>query len=473
MKNLLEYIEENKDRFVAELSDFLRISSVSSDDTYIENIREAAQFIKEKILLAGADMASVELTEKHPIVYAEKIIDPEFPTVLIYGHYDVQPADPIELWNHPPFEPIVKDGKIYARGACDDKGQMYMHIKSLEYLSLSNSLQCNLKFLFEGEEEIGSPSLEKYLNENKDKLKADVVLVSDTAMIDNETPSLIYGLKGITYFDIEVTGSNKDLHSGIYGGSVANPLNILCSMIGKLKDEDEKITIPHFYDDIVLPSDTEIRAVHKAPFDINKFKKEVGVDFVSGEKGFDTLERIAFRPTLDVNGMWGGHTGQGAKTVIPSKAFAKISMRLVNGQSVDKVIASFESYFKSLAPETVEVKISVIASCESALTPIDSIAFKAAESAIEQSFGKLPIPLRIGGSIPVISMFQRQLNIQSVLMGFGLDSDDIHSPNEHFGIWNFLKGIETIPRFYECYSGLTTESTSPTHRVLHRVSQSI
>lgn len=467
-----EFIRENKERFIAELSEFLRIPSVSSDDRYIGNIREAAQFLQEKMLQVGADNASVELTDKHPIVYAEKIIDPSLPTVLVYGHYDVQPADPIELWDHPPFEPIVKDGKIYARGACDDKGQLFMHLKSLEYLTLTNSLKCNLKFLFEGEEEIGSPSLEKYLQENKEKLRADIVLVSDTAMIDNETPSLIYGLKGITYFDIEVTSSTKDLHSGIYGGSVANPLNVLCTMIGKLKNEDQKITIPHFYDDIIAPSRDEIRSIHKIPFDSTNFKKETGVEFVSGEKGYDTLERIAFRPTLDVNGMWGGHTGQGAKTVIPAKAFAKISMRLVDGQSAEKVIASFEEYFKSLAPAMVDVKISVIGACESALTPIDSIAFKAAELAIQDTFGKLPIPVRIGGSIPVISMFQRQLNLQSILMGFGLDSDDIHSPNEHFGIWNFLKGIETIPQFYEHYFALTTELAKPAHGVLRRVSQS-
>jgi acetylornithine deacetylase/succinyl-diaminopimelate desuccinylase-like protein len=329
---------------------------------------------------------------------------------------------------------------------------MFMHIKSLEFLSTTNQSPCNLKFLFEGEEEIGSPSLEKYLMENADKLKADIVLVSDTALINNETPSLIYGLKGITYFDVELTGASKDLHSGIHGGTVENPLHVLCTMISKLHDENKQIIIPGFYDDIIEPSLLEKELVNQIPFDLEQFKSEVGVKIVTGEKGYSTLERISFRPTLDVNGIWGGHNGPGAKTVIASKAFAKISMRLVNGQSIEKVISSFETYFKSLAPETVEVKLTVLASCESALTPIDSIAYKAAESAMFDTFGKKPLPVRMGGSIPVISLFEKVLGINSVLMGFGLDSDNIHGPNEHYGVWNFCKGIETIPLFYKYFS---------------------
>lgn len=450
------YLEENKERFISELMDFLRIPSVSSNDFFKGDMAKAANFVKDQLLKSGADIALVEETEKHPVVYAEKMVDPALPTVLVYGHYDVQPADPIELWNHPPFEPIVKNGKIYARGACDDKGQMFMHLKSLEYLNSMGEIPCNLKFIFEGEEEIGSLSLTNYLQENKEKLKADIVLVSDTAMIDNNTPSLIYGLKGITYFEIELTGPDKDLHSGIYGGAIENPLNILCRIISKLHDENNKITIPSFYDDIISPTTEEEISLRKIPFEIGKYLKETGVKNVGGEFGFNTLERIAFRPTLDVNGIWGGYTGEGAKTIIPSKAYAKISMRLVNGQSVEKIIHDFKKHLTSLVPDSASIRIDVLASCDSALMPMESIPFQAADKALTESFGKSPVPIRIGGSIPVISMFKEILGLNSILMGFGLDSDDIHSPNEHFGIYNFLKGIETIPLFYQYYADLCT-----------------
>lgn len=454
MENIKTYLAEHKDRFISELIDFLKIPSVSSNDAYKDDVMKAAFFVKEQLLKAGADLAIVEETEKHPVVYAEKIIDSTLPTVLVYGHYDVQPADPIELWNHPPFEPIIIDEKIYARGACDDKGQMYMHLKSLEYLSVMGACPCNLKFIFEGEEEIGSPSLKAYLEQNKEKLQADVVLVSDTAMVDNETPSIIYGLKGITYFEVELTGANKDLHSGIYGGSIENPLNILCKMIAQLQDEEKHITIPGFYDAIIPPTYDEAKSLLQIPFDEKDFLKETGAKQVGGELGFNTLERVAFRPTLDVNGIWGGHIGEGAKTIIPSKAYAKISMRLVNGQSAEKIKEDFIHYFKSLAPASMDVKITTLASCESALIPMDSIPFQAAEKALKVSFGKSPVPIRMGGSIPVISLFKEILGLNSILMGFGLDSDDIHSPNEHFGIYNFMKGIETIPLFYQYYADL-------------------
>lgn len=453
-KEISTYISNNKERFILELFDFLRIPSVSSDSLCEDEMIKAASYVKFHLLTAGADFAKVEKTDGHPVVFAEKFISHELPTVLIYGHYDVQPADPIELWDSPPFEPIIRNNKIYARGACDDKGQLFMHIKSLEFLTASDNLNCNLKYLFEGEEEIGSVSLEKYILENKDKLKSDVVLISDTAMINNETPSIIYSLKGIAYFDITVTGPSKDLHSGINGGTVANPVNVLCEMIGKLKDENNKITIPGFYDDIITPSEKDRTYIKQIDFDLEKYKSEFGLIETSGEAGFNTLEQISFRPTLDVNGIWGGHTGQGAKTIIPSKAHAKISMRLVPGQSAKNVIDSFMQYFKSIAPSSVSIEINTIASCESALTPTDSIAFKAAEIAISETFGKKPIPIRIGGSIPVVSMFEKLLNINSVLMGFGLDSDNIHGPNEHFGVYNFLKGIETIPIFIKHYGAL-------------------
>ena len=450
-KEINRYIDSNKDRFISELFDFLRIPSISSNSLHQSDMNKAAGFVKSHLVAAGADFADIIQTNGHPVVYAEKFVSEELPTVLIYGHYDVQPADPVELWNSPPFEPIIKDNKIYARGACDDKGQMFMHIKALEYLVASNNLNCNLKYLFEGEEEIGSVSLENFIVNNKEKLKADLVLISDTAMIDNETPSIIYGLKGLTYFDITITGPSKDLHSGINGGTVSNPINVLCGIIGKLKDEQNKITIPGFYDDILTPSENDKRYLEQVDFDVEQYKSEFGLIETSGEDGYSTLEQISFRPTLDVNGIWGGHNGQGAKTIIPSKAHAKISMRLVPGQSAEKVINSFVDYFKSLTPSSVSVEINAIASCESALTPTDSIAFKAAELAMFETFGKKPIPMRIGGSIPVVSLFEKHLNANSILMGFGLNSDDIHSPNEHFGVFNFLKGIETLPIFINKY----------------------
>ncbi len=453
MHEIRNYITLNKDRFISELFEFLTFPSISSDDLHFEDCLKTAFFINDQLVKAGVDFSEVRETDRIPVVYAEKIIDLKLPTVLIYGHYDVQPPEPLHLWDNPPFEPILKDNKVFARGACDDKGQMFMHIKSLEFLTKTNHFPCNLKFLFEGEEEIGSPSLENYLLEHKEELKADIVLVSDTALINNETPSLIYGLKGITYFDIELTGATKDLHSGIHGGTVENPLHVLCDMISKLHDQNKQITIPGFYEDIIEPTELEKEMVNQIPFNLSEFKSLVGVRNITGEVGYSTLERISFRPTLDVNGIWGGHTGQGAKTVIASKAFAKISMRLVNGQSIEKVKSSFENYFKSLAPETIDVQINMLASCESALTPIDSIAYKAAEKAMFDTFGKKPIPVRMGGSIPVIALFEKVLGINSILMGFGLDSDNIHGPNEHLGIWNFCKGIETIPLFYKNFGG--------------------
>ena len=450
-KEINTYIDANKDRFISELFDFLRIPSVSSNSLHKADMIKAASFIKSHLVAAGADVAEINQTNGHPVVYAEKFVSKDLPTILIYGHYDVQPADPVELWDSPPFKPVIKNNQIYARGACDDKGQMFMHIKSLEYLVASNNLNCNLKYLFEGEEEIGSVSLENYIINNKEKLRTDLVLISDTAMIDNETPSIIYGLKGITYFDITITGPSKDLHSGINGGTVSNPINVLCSIIGKLKDEKNKITIPGFYDDILAPSENDKSYIDQVAFDLEQYKSEFGLIATSSEEGYSTLEQISFRPTLDVNGIWGGHTGQGAKTIIPSKAHAKISMRLVPGQSVEKVINSFVDYFKSMTPSSVSVEINTIASCESALTPTDSIAFKASEIAMFETFGKKPIPMRIGGSIPVVSLFEKVLNVNSILMGFGLNSDDIHSPNEHFGVYNFLKGIETLPIFINQY----------------------
>lgn len=461
------YISENKERFLSELFDFLRIPSVSSNPVHENDMIKAACFVKSSLIDAGADFAEIERTDGYPVVYAEKFVSSELPTVLVYGHYDVQPAEPIELWNSHPFKPVIKNGKIYARGACDDKGQLFMHIKSLEYLSSENKLNCNLKYLFEGEEEIGSVSLENYILNNKEKLKSDLVLISDTAMIDNETPSIIYGLKGMTYFDITVTGPSKDLHSGINGGTVGNPINILCSMIGKLKDENNKITIPGFYDDILIPSENDKNYLKQVSFDLDKYKSEFGLLETSGEAGYNTLEQLSFRPTLDVNGMWGGHTGHGAKTIIPSKAHAKISMRLVPGQSSENVIDLFVSYFKSLAPNSVTVEINTIASCESTLTPTDSISFKAAENAMLETFGKKPVPMRIGGSIPVVSLFEKHLKVNSILMGFGLDTDDIHSPNEHFGVFNFLKGIETIPVFINQYGDLFKSHKTPQLETIH------
>ena len=449
MKN---YINKNKERFINELLDLLKIPSVSADSKFKNDVLKAAEFVKEKLIAAGIEKAEVCVTPGHPIVYGEKIIDDALPTVLVYGHYDVQPADPLELWDSPPFEPVIKDEKIYARGACDDKGQMYMHIKAFETMMATGNLACNVKFMIEGEEEVGSDNLGDFVAAHKEKLKADIVLISDTSILANDTPSITTGLRGLSYVEVEITGPNRDLHSGTYGGAVANPVNILCNMIASLKDENNHLTIPGFYDDVVEISAHEKAEMAKAPFDLEEYKNELDIEDVYGEKGYSTLERTSIRPTLDVNGIWGGYTGEGAKTVIASKAYAKISMRLVPNQSSEKITGLFTDHFKSIAPKGVRVKITPLHGGEPVVTPTDSAAYHAASKAFEETFGKLPIPMREGGSIPIVALFEEELGLKTVLMGFGLDSDAIHSPNEHFGIFNYLKGIETIPLFYKYFA---------------------
>ena len=446
------YIEENKERFVAELLELLRIPSVSADKKFQKDVRRAADYLKEKLQQAGADKVEIIETAGNPIVFAEKLVDPSLPTVLVYGHYDVQPADPYELWNSPPFEPVIKDGKIYARGACDDKGQLYMHVKAFETMMQQEKVFCNLKFMIEGEEEVGSDNLEIFVKNEQEKLKADVVLISDTGIISLDTPSVTVGLRGMSYVEVEVTGPNRDLHSGRYGGAVANPINMLCKMIASLHDEKNRVTIPGFYDQVEELSQEERKELNKAPFDLEEFKKDLGVKAVWGEEGYTTDERTGIRPTLDVNGIWGGYTGEGAKTVLPAKAFAKISMRLVPGQSSDEITEKFVRHFQSIAPAGVEVKVKPHHGGEPAVIPTDSVHFRAASAAFEEAWNKTPIPTRDGGSIPVVSLFQRELGLDSVLLGFGLDSDNIHSPNEKYGLFNYLKGIETIIAFHKHYA---------------------
>jgi acetylornithine deacetylase/succinyl-diaminopimelate desuccinylase-like protein len=455
MEQLTPYLNANKERFLNELLDLLRIPSVSADLKFSADVLRTAEEVKKRLLEAGVDKAEICPTPGFPVVYGEKIIDANLPTVLVYGHYDVQPADPYELWNSPPFEPVVMDGNIYARGACDDKGQMYMHVKAFEMMVKNNALPCNVKFMIEGEEEIGSANLEGFAQENAEKLKADVILISDTSMIADDVPSITTGLRGLSYLEVEVTGPNRDLHSGVYGGAVANPINALCAMIASMQDADKRITIPGFYDDVAEVSAAEREAMGKAPFSIDDYKKHLDIDEVMGEKGYTTLERVSIRPTFDVNGIWGGYTGQGAKTVLPSKAYAKISMRLVPNQSSEKIMKLFEDYFVSIAPASVRVKVSPHHGGEAAVTPTDSLAYKAAEKAMEKTFGKTPIPLRTGGSIPIVTMFERVLGLKTVLLGFGLDSDAIHSPNEKFGLFNYYKGIETIPYFYQYFAEMS------------------
>ncbi len=455
MSKIADYIEANKDRFINELFDLLRIPSVSADPKYKEDVFRTADSIKASLTAAGADKAEICLTAGYPIVYAEKIINPALPTVLVYGHYDVQPADPLELWTSGPFEPVIKDGKIYARGACDDKGQMFSHVKAFEFMMQTNSLPCNIKFMIEGEEEIGSDNLGIFVKNNKAKLKADVILVSDTGIIANDIPSITVGLRGLTYLEVEVTGPNRDLHSGLYGGAVPNPINILCEMIAKLKDDNKHITIPGFYDDVEVLSAEERAEMAKAPFSLDEYKKSLDLKDVIGEEGYTTNERNSIRPTLDVNGIWGGYQGEGAKTVIASKAFAKISMRLVPYQNSDKTFEQFKKYFESIAPSSVTVKVTPHHGGEAAVTPSNSVAYKAASKAMETTFGKKPIPVRSGGSIPIVAMFKSELGLDTVLLGFGLDSDAIHSPNEHYGVFNYLKGIETIPYFFQYYAEMS------------------
>jgi acetylornithine deacetylase/succinyl-diaminopimelate desuccinylase-like protein len=447
-----DYQQQHQDRFLNELLDLLRIPSISADSQYKGDVARCADAVKASLLQAGCTHAEICPTDGHPIVYGEIIIDPAKPTVLVYGHYDVQPADPLDLWHSGPFEPVIKDGKIFARGACDDKGQMFMHVKALEVMAKTNTLPCNVKLMIEGEEEVGSSNLGVFLENNKEKLKADIVLVSDTSMISMEHPSLETGLRGLAYMEVEVTGPNRDLHSGVYGGAVANPINILCKMIASLHDENNHITIPAFYDKVENLSDTDRTALNNAPFDLDEYKNELGVADVWGEKGYTTLERTGTRPTLDVNGIWGGYTGEGAKTVLPSKAFAKISMRLVPHQSSDEIAAIFQQHFEGIAPASVQVKVTAHHGGEPVVTPTDSKAYQAASKAIQTTFGKDPIPTRGGGSIPIIALFERVLGLKTVLMGFGLDNDNIHSPNEKYDVANYFKGIETIPYFHKYFA---------------------
>jgi acetylornithine deacetylase/succinyl-diaminopimelate desuccinylase-like protein len=454
----LDYIEKNKDKFLEELFNLIRIPSISADSRHKNDVRKAAEYIRDKLLNAGADVAKVEDTAGHPIVYGEKILDPSLPTLLIYGHYDVQPADPVELWKTPPFEPTVRNGKIYARGSCDDKGQVYMHVKAFETMMNTSTLSCNVKFVIEGEEEVGSNNLELYIRENKDQLAADVVLISDTDILSNETPSITTGLRGLSYLEVEVTGPNRDLHSGMYGGAVDNPINVLCGMIASLKDEKGRITIPGFYDQVMEYSQAERQQFASAPFDLEKYKKALDIGDVNGEEGYSTIERVGIRPSLDVNGIWGGYTGEGAKTVLPSKAHAKISMRLVPNQNSKEITRLFTEHFKSIAPETVKVKITPHHGGEPAVTPTDSIAFQAASEAFREGWGKVPIPTMEGGSIPIVSLFDKILGLNTILLGFGLKEDAIHSPNESYGLFNFYKGIETIILFYKHFARLNGKS---------------
>jgi acetylornithine deacetylase/succinyl-diaminopimelate desuccinylase-like protein len=447
-----DYLATHKQRFMDELLDLLRIPSVSADSKYKGDVARCAEAVKENMLKAGCDMAEVCPTAGHPIVFGQKIIDAALPTVLVYGHYDVQPADPLNLWDSPPFEPVIKDGKIFARGACDDKGQMFMHIKALEVMAKTNTLPCNVKIMIEGEEEVGSNNLGIFLENNKEKLKADIVLVSDTSMISMENPSIESGLRGLAYMEVEVTGPNRDLHSGVYGGAVANPISILAKMIASLHDENNHITIPGFYDKVIDLTDAERKALNSAPFSLDEYKKELGVNEVWGEKGYTTLERTGLRPTMEPNGIWGGYTGEGAKTVLPSKAFAKISMRLVPNQNSDEISDMFKKHFEKIAPSYVQVKVSAHHGGEAVVTPTDSPAYQAAAKAIKTTFGKYPIPTRGGGSIPIVALFEKVLGLKTVLLGFGLDNDNIHSPNEKYDVFNYYKGIETIPYFHKYFA---------------------
>lgn len=456
-QDILKVIEQNKDRWIQELKDLLSIPSVSADSKYKDDVKRAAEKVKNLLIQAGVAKAEVCVTKGHPVVYAEKITDPLAPTVIVYGHYDVQPADPLDLWDSPPFEPVIKkteihpEGAIFARGACDDKGQTMMHIKALEIMNKLNTLKCNIKFMIEGEEEVGSVHLGEWIKQNKSLLKGDVILISDTSILSNETPSIDIGLRGLAYMEVEVTGPNRDLHSGVYGGAVANPINILCRMIAACHDENNHITIPGFYDDVVELSSEERTELNKAPFDEQAYKKDLGINALWGEKGYTTFERTGIRPTLDVNGIWGGYTGEGAKTVLPSKAYAKISMRLVPNQSSEKISKIFQHYFETIAPPCVKIKVTAHHGGEPVRVSTQSEGFKAASMAMEKTFGKKPIPTRSGGSIPIVALFKKELGLDSILMGFGLDTDALHSPNEHYGIFNFLKGIETIPLFYEYF----------------------
>ena len=450
-----DYQDTNKEQFLEELKELLRIPSVSAQENHNADTAKCAEAVKQSLLKAGCDSVEICETAGHPIVFGQKFVDASLPTILTYGHYDVQPAEPLELWTNGPFDPVVIDGKIYARGACDDKGQMYMHVKALEVMNSTNTLQCNVKFIIEGEEEVGSTNLGKFLEDYKDQLKADVVLVSDTSMISMEHPSIETGLRGLAYMEVEVVGPNRDLHSGVYGGAVANPITILSKMIASLHDENNHITVQGFYDKVVALTDAERVALNKAPFDLKEYTDELGIEEDWGEKGYTALERTGVRPTLELNGMWGGYIGEGAKTVLPSKANAKISMRLVPNQNSHEIAELFTAHFNKIAPNCVKVTVTEHHGGEPVVTPTDSIAYKAAEKAIATTFGKNPIPTRGGGSIPIIALFEKTLGLKTVLMGFGLDNDNIHSPNEKFDVANYYKGIETIPYFHKYFAELS------------------
>ena len=451
MNSAKQYIDKNKERFLSELFDLIRIPSISSQTKHKADMEKVAAHWKQILLSAGADKAEVMSTEGNPVVYGEKMIDPSLPTVLVYGHADVMPVEPLDLWHSDPFKPEIRDGKIYARGADDDKGQSFIHAKAFEYLVKNDLLKVNVKFLIEGEEEVGSPSLPAFCEANKELLAADVILVSDTSMIAADIPSITTGLRGIAYWEVEVTGPKMDLHSGLFGGAVANPINVLSKMIAQLTDEDGRITIPGFYDDVKEISQEERKKMAKAPYDEVAYKSAIGVNELFGEKGYSTNERTGIRPSLDVCGIWGGYTGEGAKTVLPSKAFAKISARLVPNQDHKKITPLFKSYFESVAPPYVNVKVTPLHGGQGYVCPIDMPAYKSAERAFEKVYGKMPIPFRSGGSIPIISDFESILGVKSLLLGFGLESDAIHSPNENFPVEQFLKGIETVIAFYEEY----------------------
>ena len=452
MEKAKEYIDRNCDRFIEELFELLRIPSISAQTEHKPDMQRCAEWLAAALVKAGADRAEVMPTDGNPVVFAEKIINPKAKTVLVYGHYDVMPVDPREEWHTDPFEPVINDGRIWGRGADDDKGQSFMHIKAFEAMCATDSLPCNVKFMLEGEEEIGSQSLYKFCADNKKMLKADIILVSDTSMISMQTPSITCGLRGLTYMEVEVTGPDKDLHSGLFGGAVANPANVLARLIASLVDENGRVAIPGFYDDVRELTAAERKAFNKAPFSLRDYKRSLSIGDIEGEAGYNTMERTGIRPSLDVNGIWGGYTEEGTKTVIPSKASAKISMRLVPNQDFRKIARLFEKHFKAIAPKSVKVKVSFLHGGMPYVAPIDMPAYKAAEKAILDTFGKRPLPFYSGGSIPIISAFEQTLGIKSLLIGFGLAEDAIHSPNESYGLAQFRKGMETIPLFYKYFA---------------------
>ncbi len=452
MEKVKVYLAENREKHLSELFDLLRIPSISAQSEHKPDMVKCAEWLAEGLRKAGADRAEVMPTEGNPVVYAEKIIDPAARTVLVYGHYDVMPVDPRAEWTTEPFEPVVKNDRIYARGADDDKGQLFMHLKSFEAMCATDSLKCNVKFMLEGEEEIGSPSLYGFCRENKELLKADIILVSDTSMISMQTPSITCGLRGLAYMEVTVTGPDKDLHSGLFGGAVANPANVLTRMVSSLIDENGRITVEGFYDDVHELTDAERDAFNKAPFSLEEYKQSLDINDVEGEAGYTTIERTGIRPSLDINGIWGGYTEEGTKTVIPSKAHAKISMRLVPNQDYHKISDIFERHFRKIAPASVKVDVQALHGGMPYLAPTDMAAYKAAEKAVVDVFGKSPLPYYSGGSIPIVSGFEEILGIKSLLIGFGLAEDAIHSPNESYGLEQYDKGVATIPLFYKYFS---------------------